>query len=237
MNDVASMPSPEAYARAVNQVVARELLGKFTDSHSLPHIAALASSISSAQYFVDRMQHAARFEHKQDYLDHAIAARSIDGLVLEFGVATGATVNHIAAATSGPVFGFDVFTGLPEDWRPGYPAGSFRRTDLPAVRDNVALIVGLFEETLPGFVDSHPGPVSLLHVDCDLYSSTKTIFRYLGHRIVKDTIILFDEYLNYPGWQQHEFKAFQEYITWSGQSYEYISVIGVHQQVGVRITG
>lgn len=237
MNHVASTPSPEVFARAVNQAVARELLGKFTDTHSLPHIGALAASISSAQYFIEKMQNAARFERKQDYLDHAVAARAIDGLVLEFGVASGATVNHIAAAIPGAVYGFDVFTGLPEDWRAGYPAGAFRRTDLPPVRDNVALIVGLFEQTLPGFVDSHPGPVSLLHVDCDLYSSTKTIFRYLGHRIVKGTVILFDEYLNYPGWQQHEFKAFQEYIAWSGQSYEYISLVGVHQQVGVRITG
>jgi Macrocin-O-methyltransferase (TylF) len=83
----------------------------------------------------------------------------------------------------------------------------------------------------------HPGPVSLLNVDCDLYSSTRTILRYLGHKIVPGTIILFDEYLNYPGWWQHEFKAFQEYIAWSGQTYEYISIIGVHQQAGVRITG
>ncbi len=85
------------------------------------------------------------------------------------------------------------------------------------------------------FADTHAGPVSLLHVDCDLYSATKTVLRYLGHRLVAGSIILFDEYLNYPGWRHHEFKAFQEYIAWSGQRYEYLSVVTVHQQVAVRI--
>jgi len=224
MNDHTRAPDADFLVRAVS----RNLLGKFTDSHSLTHIATLAESISSAQYFVEKMQAAKRFDRKPDYLDHAIGLRPLDGLVLEFGVATGETVNHIASATPGVVYGFDVFTGLPEDWRPGFPEGAFARQALPRVLDNVELVVGLFAKTLPAFVHTHPGPVSLLHVDCDLSSSTRTIFRYLGHRIVPGTVILFDEYLNYPGWKQHEFKAFQEYIAWSGQTYEYISVVGIH---------
>jgi hypothetical protein len=232
------MPSDlDALVQMVKQAVTRDLLGKFTNSHSLPYIAELAESVGAAQYFVEKMQQAARFVRKPDYLDHASAARTVDGLVLEFGGGAGTTINHIAAAIPGSVYGFDTFTGLPEDWRPGYPAGSLTRTAPPAVRDNVQLIVGLFQDTLPGFVEAQPGPVSLLNVDRDLYSSTRTILRYLGHKIVRGTIILFDEYLNCPGWRQHEFRAFQEYIAWSGQSYEYISIIGVHQQAGVRITG
>ncbi len=235
MNDAASLPDSEPFIRSVAEISVRHALGKFTDTHSLTHIAALAESISAAQYFVERMQGAARFLDKRKYLDHALAARPSEGLVLEFGVASGQTVNHIAAAVDGPVYGFDVFTGLPEDWRPGYPAGSFARAGLPAVRGNVEMIVGLFQDTLPAFVDTHAGPISLLHVDCDLYSATKTILRYLGHRLVAGSVILFDEYLNYPGWRHHEFKAFQEYIAWSGQRYEYLSVVTVHQQVAVRI--
>ncbi|WP_428538964.1 class I SAM-dependent methyltransferase [Rhodopila sp.] len=237
MNDLVAGADPDALRTMLRDIAARDLLGRFTDTHSLPHIAALAESISAAQYFVANMQNAARFIRKPDYIDHALAARSVDGLLLEFGVATGQTINHIAAALPRQtVYGFYVFTGLPEDWRPGFPAGSFRQPALPPVRENVELIVGLFQDSLPGFVDTHPGPISLLHVDCDLYSATKTIFRYLGHRLVTGSIILFDEYLNYPGWRQGEFKAFQEFLAWSGQSYEYISMVSVHQQVAVRIT-
>jgi len=49
-------------------------------------------------------------------------------------------------------------------------------------------------------------------VDCDIYSSTKTIFQYLADRIVSGTIINFDEYHNYSGMQFHEYLAFQEFV-------------------------
>ena len=71
------------------------------------------------------------------------------------------------------------------------------------------MIKGLFDDTLPSFAKTHTQPVSFLHVDCDLYSSTKAIFDILGDQIVEGTVIVFDEYFNYPGWQHHEFKAFQ----------------------------
>jgi Macrocin-O-methyltransferase (TylF) len=222
----------------LTSAVQRNVLGKTTDTFSLPHIADFAASIDSAQYYVEKMQKATHYDDKMKHIAGAVALAPADGLVLEFGVNTGTTVNHIAdLMPQRAIHGFDVFyTGLPEEWRPGFDAGKFARTELPAVRKNVELVVGLFEDTLPGFLDGHPGPLAFLNVDCDLYSSTKTVFRYLAHRIVKGTIILFDEYLNYPGWRSHEFKAFQEYIAWSGQSYEYVSLVYTHQQVVVRIT-
>ena len=33
---------------------------------------------------------------------------------------------------------------------------------------------------------------------------------------------MFDEYLNYPGWQQHEHKAFAEFIARTGRRYRYL---------------
>ena len=87
------------------------------------------------------------------------------------------------------------------------------------------------------FVASHPGPISLLHVDCDLYSSTRTIFAALGDRLIPGSVIVFDEYFNYTGWRQHEYKAFQEYLASSERRYEYLSLVPQHQQVCVRITG
>ena len=82
----------------------------------------------------------------------------------------------------------------------------------------------------------HRGPISLLHVDCDLYSSTKTIFDRLNDWIVPGTIIVFDEYFNYSGWELHEFKAFQEFREANRLSYEYIGLAPTGQQVAVRIT-
>lgn len=63
-----------------------------------------------------------------------------------------------------------------------------------------------------------------MHIDCDLYNSTKTIFDNLAPRIKSGTIIVFDEYFNYPNWQQHEYKAFQEFVEDNNIKYEYIAI-------------
>jgi hypothetical protein len=76
----------------------------------------------------------------------------------------------------------------------------------------VRLHPGWFEGSIPAWLESNPGPVAFIHVDCDLYRSTQTIFMLLAERIVPGTIILFDEYFNYPNWEQHEFRAFQEFV-------------------------
>jgi hypothetical protein len=133
------------------------------------------------------------------------------------------------------VFGFDWFHGLPEAWRAGFPQGAFAGS-VPQVRENVELVQGLFEESLPKFLKAHRGEVGLLHVDCDLYSSTKTIFHYLADRIVPGTIIVFDEYFNYTGWRLHEHKAFQEFVAEHHRTYDYLGLVPHHQQVCVRIT-
>jgi predicted O-methyltransferase YrrM len=104
------------------------------------------------------------------------------------------------------------------------------------VRDNVELIVGWFDKTLPTFAESHKTEsLALLHVDCDLYSSTKTIFALLAGHVVPGTVIVFDEYFNYPGWPLHEYKAFQEFVSLRKIKYEYIGLVPSHQQVAVRV--
>ena len=117
-----------------------------------------------------------------------------------------------------------------EDWRSGFAKGAFAG-DLPVVPNNVKLIKGWFDETLPSFVSSNLDPVSLLHVDCDLYSSTKTIFELLAKRIVPGTVIVFDEYWNYPGWKVHEHKAFAEFKDIHRIACKPIGFVPSHQQV------
>ena len=112
-----------------------------------------------------------------------------------------------------PIYGFDSFEGLPDAWIPGFPKGYFNMDGkLPPVAPNVVLVKGWFDETLPPFVQQHPEPVSYLHIDCDMYESTKTVFQNLAPRIVPGTVIVFDELVNYPGYQDHELKAFYEFL-------------------------
>ena len=93
----------------------------------------------------------------------------------------------------------------------------------------------MFDQSIPKFLAEYREPVSFLHVDCDLYSSTVTIFDALGPRLQPGAIVLFDEYYNFPRWQEHEFKAFQEFVAAAGVEYEYIAYSVTGQQAAVRI--
>ena len=151
----------------------------------------------------------------------------VDGLWLEFGVYSATTINVIARYRDGVVHGFDSFEGLPENWRPGMPRGRYSRDGrLPDVSPNVSLTAGWFDETLPGFLATHPQPVAFLHVDCDLYSSTKTVLDALSDRFVPGTVIVFDELFNYPGYERHELKAFYEFLYETGIECEWIGIQG-----------
>lgn len=127
------------------------------------------------------------------------------GLALEFGVAGGASLRLIAERM--PVVGFDSFAGLPEAWRPAFPAGTFACE--PPDTAGATLVVGLFEDTLPGWVAANPDArVTLVHIDCDLYSSTRTVLTHLP--LAPGTVVVLDEHHGYPGWEQHEARAWIE---------------------------
>jgi len=129
--------------------------------------------------------------------------------------------------------GFDSFQGLPERWEtgltaadgvnPAFPAGAFDLNGhVPGpevVGRNVRLHRGWFSDTVPLFFAQHaadhaerrkgPPPAAFVHADADLYSSTLCFLRELCGRglLVKGTVINFDEYWNYPGWEDGEYRA------------------------------
>lgn len=190
----------------------------------------------TADYIENFMICVPTFPHPEDILNFALSQISRKGLVLEFGVYTGKTINQIAQILSDTkIYGFDSFKGLPENWRSGFYKGTFKSEELPVVESNVELIVGWFEDTLKDFVKKHKQYCSFIHIDCDLYSSTKTIFEELKECIQTDTVILFDEYFNYPGWKNGEFKAFQEFVRKNDVQYEYIAYCDGMEQVAVKI--
>jgi len=158
-------------------------------------------------------------------LEVGLQVPPIAGLMLEFGVFTGTSINLMAAQRpSVPMAGFDSFEGLPDEWRPGFDKGAFDlKGKLPTVPANVQLVPGWFDKTLPGYLAANPGPISLLHVDCDMYSSTKTIFDNCAPRIVPGTVIVFDELVNYPEYKEHELKAFYEFILQTGHTFQWLS--------------
>ncbi|WP_409483660.1 class I SAM-dependent methyltransferase [Arsenicicoccus dermatophilus] len=191
----------------------------------------------SARWAADHLVGARSFSHPHETLRHALSLAPTGGMALEFGVFQGTTLRIIAEARGGQeVYGFDSFEGLPEDWRVGFPAGAFDVDGLPDV-PGATLVQGWFDRTLPGFLAVHPGPVDVLHVDGDLYSSAATVLELVGPRLRPGSIVQFDEYLNYPGWQQHEHRAWTEHVARTGVAFEPVAFTHDHEQVAFRITG
>lgn len=153
-----------------------------------------------------------------------------DGLWLEFGVHAGGTINRIAKYTTKTIYGFDSFEGLPQDWAGRiesngvtYPKGTFSLGGwMPAVAPNVQLIKGWYNNVLPGFMAQHPEPIAFLHMDSDIYSSTKEIFNYTAKKIKNGCIIVFDELVGYTGFEQHEWKAWWEFVDTYKIDFEWI---------------
>ena len=176
-------------------------------------------------FITQSMPDALSFDIPRELMRYALGRASINGIYAEFGVNQGGTINYIAKKKPGcTVHGFDSFEGLPEDWAGNSMfAGYFdHKGAMPKVASNVVLHKGWFDATAPKFAAGHAGPLAFLHVDCDLYSSTATIFEALGDRIVPGTVIVFDEYFNYPNWQAHEHKAFRAFAAASGKAFKYI---------------
>lgn len=162
---------------------------------------------------------------------------TLSGVVCEFGVFKGVTARHIISSIpdSTPVYLFDSFDGLPEDWCHKSHKGAFNLDDksTPVFNEkNVKVIKGLFSDTLEPL--PFDGQISFLHMDCDIYSSAKTVFTQCNDRIKPGTVIVFDELYNYDCYDEHEYKALQEWCKEFNRDFEYIGRSN-SEQVAIKI--
>lgn len=213
----------------------------FLNTNSLNAEISRRTASECADYIFRKMERALSFDEPLQLLSYAMGKVALDGLVLEFGVYSGETVNHIAAFFKDKrVFGFDSFEGLKEDWHGHHNsvAGTFNRGgNPPPVRANVQLVKGWFDKTVPDFAArTENAKIAFLHVDSDTYESAKTILDSLGRRLAKGSVVVFDEYLNYRGWKIGEFKAWQEFCAEHRVAYDYLGFCIHGEQVALQVT-
>ncbi len=192
----------------------------------------------SADYVEKNMPHALIFttNEKKDMWNYAINNLKIDGYIAEFGVFEGESINYLSNKIyPKTIFGFDSFLGLKEDFILDCPKGMFNLDGLlPQVNDNVELVPGFFSDTLPNWLNKNSGVFSFLNIDCDTYESTSFVLNSIGpSKIISGTIILFDEYFGFYGWENCEFKAWQEYCKINNVKYKYLGIC--HLQVLVEV--
>ncbi|WP_244223754.1 class I SAM-dependent methyltransferase [Amycolatopsis circi] len=219
--------------RLLDRVVEFEIRSRRDIVYAGDQDAALESNVFARESLIG----AQHFGSPKETLEYALSLAPTGGMALEFGVATGNSLRTITAAREATeVYGFDSFDGLPEAWLNGMPAGAFARDDLPDV-PGAELVVGLFSDTLPGFLEKHSEPVDFLHIDGDLYSSAKTVLDNVGPRLRVGSIVQFDEFFNFPGWKRHEYRAWTEHVEKTGVEFVYEAYTYNDNQVTVRITG
>jgi O-methyltransferase len=151
------------------------------------------------------------------------------------------------------VAGFDSFEGLPSgDDHPRWKSGMFRvnhsfhpickqgervspqviyklfeKYELPPP----AIEAGSFSEVLPKVIGSKYQAAAVVHIDCDLYESTRAVLSGIQSILQEGTILLFDDWFNFRGSKDNgEQKAFFEFMGsqrhWSFSQYQPYATFG-----------
>jgi len=154
----------------------------------------------------------------------------------EFGVSKGVSFrwwNAQHTHRDSRFYGFDTFTGLPEDWGP-FKAGAMSNGNEPPEIDGNrhSFYQGVFQDTLFKFLETYKRTQRMvLLMDADLYSSTLFVLTTMSRYLQSGDIIIFDEF-NVP---LHEFKAFHEWSTSFYIDYEVVAEVNNYYCVAIRI--
>ena len=192
------------------------------------------------------------------YYDY-VMAHTGPGQFLEFGVHRCKSINMMAKHDPKRNFtGFDSFEGLPEDWVQNpdasyirHPKGSFaldEGEEMPHTEPNVSLVKGWFEDSLPVWLTTPEAVerIGILHIDCDLYSSTKTVLDLMNDKIEPGMFLMFDELFSEPPkdvasekhyftWEEHEWKALKEWMETYNRTLKTICVTGRTKKVTFEV--
>jgi O-methyltransferase len=153
----------------------------------------------------------------KDFLSRALFAlqfNGIDGDYLEFGCHRGSSFCTAYTfiqqySLNCHMWGFDSFAGLPErtngvDGHPKWIPGSMNAS-IETFRSNLrhnglkeeayTLVHGFYEQTIGEMRPcEEPTNICMANIDCVMYSSTKSVLKFLKPRLKHGMIIAFDDY-------------------------------------------
>lgn len=175
-----------------------------------------------------------RYDLYKFIIETEILDKEID--YLEFGVSKGSSfkwwVKNIKHKNS-RFYGFDTFTGLPEDW------GSFKKGDMsngnkPPVLDDSRheFYQGIFQNTVYTFLKTYKSNKrKVIHLDADIFSATLFVLTTISPYLKKGDILIFDEF-NVP---LHEYKAFKIWVESFYIDYTVIGEVNNFYQVALML--
>jgi hypothetical protein len=142
---------------------------------------------------------------------------NLPGHVIECGVFKGASLTRFAtfrelleSPYSRKIIGFDAFGTFPvpknesdakfvktfeEESGSGIPVDELKKAFNLKSINNVELIKGDINTTVPQYVSEHPElKIALLHIDVDVYQPTKTTIEHMFQKVVPGGLIVLDDY-------------------------------------------
>jgi O-methyltransferase len=192
------------------------------------------SSLQFSDFYSFKIDYSRRY----DLYKYIISTQGLNKAIdyIEFGVAQGHSfkwwAEHITDENA-HFYGFDTFTGLPEDWGP-FKKGEMNNNNNPPVIDGSRHMFyqGLFQQTLVKFLSMYkPEARKVIHMDADIYTATLYVLTLITPILKNGDIIIFDE-LNVP---MHEFKAFGEWVEAFYIKYEVLGSVNNFLQTAIMI--
>ena len=185
-------------------------------------------------FYNKKVNYEDRFKLHEFVMNEEVKEQAID--YIEFGVASGIAFKWWVEKNKNPnsrFFGFDVFTGLPEDFGVMKKHHYDTQGITPQIEDRrVTFIKGLFQDSLPGFLENYrSNQRKVIHMDADLYSSTLFVLTRQLPLLKKDDIIIFDEF----GVPTHEFRAFSDIIHSYNLKFELLAAINNYLQIAIKL--
>ena len=153
-------------------------------------------------------------DYRRPYFEMAfrrVAASQLPGDYLEFGVYRGTSM--VLAAHSAAKYGlktmrffaFDSFQGLPDDEGKVFQRGTCACSEPDFTRmvakaggptDKLVKVKGFYNESLTNDVKvrNRLERAAVVHIDCDLYTSTRDVLAFIQDLVQVGTIVIFDDW-------------------------------------------
>lgn len=169
------------------------------------------------QFLIDKTLY---FNNYNDYILYCMRHSEPykNKLIMEFGIEDGGTGKLIANFFNNEkVYGFDSFEGFKEIDTSSYwykYQKLFKNQIIPLMPKNYEITIGFIENTLLKFQQNHNlnnYDSFFIHCDVDIYEPTKVILKEIL-KYKKKTFIMFDDFMNYDGFEKYEYRAFNEEV-------------------------
>jgi O-methyltransferase len=218
----------------IDRIIPSSFLVFFSQMACLSAWIRKNKNCSFSDFYTFKTDYSKRYSLYQHVIENQILNSAID--YFEFGVSKGVSFKwwlENMKHEDSRFFGFDTFSGLPENWGP-FKKGDMNNGNVPPVFDDnrYSFYQGLFQQTLIPFLKTfEERNRKVIHMDADIYSATLYVLTLLTPFLKKGDIIFFDEF-NVP---MHEFKAFSEWTKSFYINYEVLGSVNNFYQVAFLI--